>query len=527
MPDDLFQKSGRGGIMIKNYFGDPERSRKMQSAVRRLGRILKTVLFLSPANEVFVPRKQIAIAIGTQLVSVAHGSRFFNRLRITGYKTYRFQEAGRPSPETVAATTSLYCSQANLTHPQVMLCIPKAWTVIQTTELPATARENLSDVVSYELDRLTPFSSNDAYYDYRLLDAEGQKLQIAIAALRRDTIDPYIKALAEKGFAVTKIDTNLAAVSTYLNYVWQEQDLIYLDIGSRTYEGGLIQSGVIVAGFTDAFNGDGPDEHLMADVAENCVPCIVQMKKANISPQLVVRSHNGLQYAPLEKQLGIPLKVLANDNLATPGLDGEQATDDIPYDAIGGVFSSLWTKSKAMNLLHRGRETSASPPLAATVILMTILLVMGVLALFLPLYLENEKVSAIDREISARKDAVKKIESLRKDFNSLQDEAKAIADFKQGKQNTLQILKEITVILPKSVWLTRVHINDANVALEGYATSATDIVPRIEASPYFAKVEFSSPTMRDARMNMDRFVIRMELEGITKEEPKIKNGKKQ
>jgi general secretion pathway protein L len=149
------------------------------------------------------------------------------------------------------------------------------------------------------------------------------------------------------------------------------------------------------------------------------------------------------------------------------------------------------------------------------------------LALFLPLYQENEKITAIDREISARKDAVKKVESLRKDFNSLQDEFKTIADFKQGKQSTLQIFKELTVILPKSVWLTRVHINDANVAIEGYATSATDILPRIEASPYFAKVEFSSPTMRDARMNMDRFIIRMELEGIKKEEPKAKNGKKQ
>jgi general secretion pathway protein L len=180
-----------------------------------------------------------------------------------------------------------------------------------------------------------------------------------------------------------------------------------------------------------------------------------------------------------------------------------------------------------MNLLHRGRTTRTSPPLTLTFILMTILLLMGMLVLFLPLYLEDEKITAIDREISSRKDAVKKIESLRKEYSSLQDEFKAIAGFKQGKQNTLQILKEMTVLLPKSVWLTRIHINEANVAVEGYATSATDILPRIEASPYFAKVEFSSPTMRDAKMNMDRFVIRMELEGIKKEEPKAKNGKKQ
>ena len=513
--------------MIKNYFGDPETSRKMQSVFHKLGRTLKTLLFLSPASEVFIPRKQISIAIGTEFLSIAHGSRFLNRIRIMGYKASRLEEVGCPVPEMVTASASLYCRQEKVTNPQVMLSVPKAWTVIQTTELPATAMENLSDVVAYELDRITPFSPDDAYYDYKIVKVEGGKVQIAIAALRRDTVDPYIRALTEQGLPVTKIDTNLAAVSTYLNYVWKEQDLIYLDIGSKTYESGFVQSGVIVAGCTDSYNGNGPDEHLMADVAENVAPWAERMEKANICPQLVVHSHNDVQYAPLEKQLRIPLQVLKNDNLAIPGFKGIKTSDDIPYDAIGGVLASLWMKSKAMNLLDRGRTTRTSPPLTLTVILVTVLFMMGVLALFLPLHLENEKVTAIDREISTRKDAVKKIDSLRKDFNSLQDEFKAIADFKQGKQNTLQILKEITILLPKSVWLTRVHINDANVAIEGYATSATDILPRIEASPYFAKVEFSSPTMRDARMNMDRFVIRMELEGIKKEEPKAKNGKKQ
>jgi Tfp pilus assembly protein PilN len=134
---------------------------------------------------------------------------------------------------------------------------------------------------------------------------------------------------------------------------------------------------------------------------------------------------------------------------------------------------------------------------------------------------------AIDGEISARKEAIKKIEFLRKEYNSLQDEISAIQSFKQTKPQALKILKELTVILPKSVWLTRVHVSDTSVAVEGYATSATTILPKIEASPYFTKVEFTSPTIRDIRMNADRFVIRMELEGMKKEEQKGTNAQKQ
>jgi hypothetical protein len=55
--------------------------------------------------------------------------------------------------------------------------------------------------------------------------------------------------------------------------------------------------------------------------------------------------------------------------------------------------------------------------------------------------------------------------------------------------------------------------------LEGYAASATEILPKLEASKYFEKAEFSSPTQRDPRMNIDRFSVRMQLEGRGKKTP--------
>ena len=169
------------------------------------------------------------------------------------------------------------------------------------------------------------------------------------------TIDPYISALADKALPVTQIDTNLAAVSTYLHYVWNEQDLIYIDIGSGTYEGGLLQDGVVVAGCAGSFSGNETDESLLADVADDVAPWIDLMKGRNISPQLIVHSYDGVKYSSLERQLQIPLRILQDDELMIPGFKGETTSDDVPPEAIGGVLSSLWTKSKAMNLLSRGR----------------------------------------------------------------------------------------------------------------------------------------------------------------------------
>jgi hypothetical protein len=59
-----------------------------------------------------------------------------------------------------------------------------------------------------------------------------------------------------------------------------------------------------------------------------------------------------------------------------------------------------------------------------------------------------------------------------------------------------------------------VRVSETNVDLEGYASSASGLLSKLEASAFFKKVEFSSPTFRDTRMNADRFNIKMEIEGV-------------
>jgi len=62
------------------------------------------------------------------------------------------------------------------------------------------------------------------------------------------------------------------------------------------------------------------------------------------------------------------------------------------------------------------------------------------------------------------------------------------------------------------------------VVIEGYSASATGLLPKLETSRYFEKAEFASPTFRDARMNADRFNIKMEIEGIRIDEMKKKEN---
>jgi len=142
-----------------------------------------------------------------------------------------------------------------------------------------------------------------------------------------------------------------------------------------------------------------------------------------------------------------------------------------------------------------------------------------------PLQIEEKKIEAIDREIMARKDEVKKAEVLKKDLEAIEKEISTINSFKSSRIMALNLLKEMTQVLPKNAWLSRIRITDLTVEIEGYAASATEILPKLEASRYFKKAEFSSPTFRDTRLSADRFIIKMEIETLS--EDTAKNEKKE
>lgn len=53
------------------------------------------------------------------------------------------------------------------------MIIPAGTALRRRVTLPAPAAENLREVLSFEMDRLTPFKAEDVYYDYRVVPERG------------------------------------------------------------------------------------------------------------------------------------------------------------------------------------------------------------------------------------------------------------------------------------------------------------------------------------------------------------------
>ncbi len=105
-----------------------------------------------------------------------------------------------PLPGSVAATTK------GQPHRTVLMLAAGA-VLCRRTSLPSQVRNNLAQVLRYELDRLSPFRPEQVVYDTRLISG-GQgdaRLTLDLALTRRDLVDGWLKRLREAGSPVDQV----------------------------------------------------------------------------------------------------------------------------------------------------------------------------------------------------------------------------------------------------------------------------------------------------------------------------------
>jgi general secretion pathway protein L len=485
---------------------------------------LQRLLFFSPADEAVYPRSCIAVAVERGRLSVVVGSAFLSRVTVRGVREYTFDGSAYPEPNDVASSLALALNEFGMTGQAVTLSIPKSWVVVASAGFPSTVREDLPSVVAYELDRITPFSSDDAYFDFTVLKEKDERVSLQVTAARTDTVRPYIRALEENGIAVNRLAVNLSGLGSLCQRMEKTGDCIVMQVAAGEYETGLFLQGALV----EAGSGRvGPldDAPAMARVMLphlQALAASAQAEGKKPAVSVVLKDMPAALAEVLKIQTDLPLKILST---ADTGIRFLQPPKEMPYVAAGSLLEGLGSGPRGLNLLRKGITPPTRVPILLTVILLCCLAALGILYMVTPLRFEERRLREVSRQVTLRKDEVRKVEALKKEGDALAAELGTIEGFKKDRLMSIAIMKELTTVLPKTAWLTRTRVTDTAVELEGYASSATELLPKLEASPYFRKVEFASPTFRDARMNSDRFVIKMEIEGAKKPEEKPREEK--
>lgn len=469
------------------------------------------MLSFSPVVDLVAPQKCVAFSIERGCVRVVYGSRQFSRYHVQACKTYPSSSAGYPTAEEAASIVTVALAEIHGEQADLVLCIPKEWVLVRSAFLPLAAAENLQQVLAFEFDRLTPFNAEDSMFDFAERPPVAEGIPVTIAATRADGVMAYLNALAEKGMTVSRVSFDISATASLVRFLSGREKFSFAATALHSVRGGAVLDGLLESGFSQDVNEPGK-----LSAPADVLSMVEAASAADAERTCYLISDENTAYLKdgISADADSPLRLLEDTEKRLPGVGPLHSGCAA---VAGALVEHLWSGANGLNLLSQGVRRKVRPPLALTAALAIAVLVCVGIYIFMPLQVEEQRLKEIERQITLRKDEVLAVEKIKKEIDDVNREMSLVEKFKKEKPLYINIVREVTQLIPKNAWLTRVRIAGTQVNLEGYSPSASSLIEILEASKYFQKVEFASPTFRDARLNADRFQIKMELEGVTPE----------
>lgn len=111
------------------------------------------------------------------------------------------------------------------------------------------------------------------------------------------------------------------------------------------------------------------------------------------------------------------------------------------------------------------------------------------------------------------------VADVRKQLDAIKDSSEAISVLqirKFGTASRIQIVEELSRILPDSAHLDGISIQMNQISLDGGASSPEQLIAVLESSKLFHNVTLSSPVFRTPGEGFSRFSIRLDVDGAEK-----------
>lgn len=91
---------------------------------------------------------------------------------------------------------------------RTIFCVPESRALTRNLSLPAAAEENLRQVLSFEMDRQTPFKADQVYFDSRIggRDAASRTLRVELVVLPRAMLDAQLAGVAGGQLEIDGVD---------------------------------------------------------------------------------------------------------------------------------------------------------------------------------------------------------------------------------------------------------------------------------------------------------------------------------
>lgn len=357
------------------------------------------------------------------------------------------------------------------------LGLPLNYFNIVNFTLPRVAEESLDPAVHYELIRHVPYDLSTAFINYKK-ELTNSNIKITATMVLKDHILPLLTAFSSAGLNLSSVFPNLLAVASV-----EKTRGVYITRNSEALEL-IVWDGQRVV-FSTWESGE-----MVSDIERFASEKKPLFENLNFSPDRIFLWQTEAELNSIAPIMGLE----EGKNLSGFPLQFS-SLDTFPYQinlisgaALKAKKARFWLRATAFTLLFL---SVASYPL----------FVLGG---------RETRLRRLEESLTALQTQAQRLTEIREKNRELIKNLKGIAQFVQSEPRVLDILKEVTEIVPSDAWLQRFIFSSDTIQLQGTAASATVIVEALENSPLFKEAQFDSPVVK--RGNLETFRIMAKLE---------------
>lgn len=450
----------------------------------------------------------LGIAIGRRSVAFAH---LVKRLATVTLQEHRVVSLPpvEDAPARRAALTEavrVFLSDTKVDTDRVFVTVPRSIAIVSRMSLPAAVKNDLAQVIEFEADRLLPLERDEVYFDHLVREA-GDKIEVLLMSMPRRSAAEILDALEEGGARVRSLVPTPLALHDFVAFAPSEDGAPTVALVD---DGGTVELDPMNAEALLASHVLQPAEIASEEAVQGLVAREVAAMGGGASaaePRI-----RALSTDPSGESL-LPSEILASGRELLASAKGVLVAPDDFWDtaspalvpALGAGLAAVREGASSVNLLpaEERRAVEEGAPVV-TFFLAAVLVVVTLVWLASAMVKDHVVLAGLQSKLERLEPEIRKVHANVDESRTLREDLEVLTQ-DDGVRNSL-FLQELTKIVPADAYLTTFRMRNGRVELEGFAQSASDLVPLLEKSKLFKNAQFTSPVTK-VQNNQERFSL--------------------
>jgi Tfp pilus assembly protein PilN len=352
-------------------------------------------------------------------------------------------------------------------HLSATILLPRREVIVRLASVPGVQKKDIPAALEFQIDSMHPYGDEPVAFAWAKADATTALVGI----IRKSKLDDYVEAFQQAGIAVAGFTFSASAVYSALRLFGKapKDFAIVHDVGN-----GLLE-----------IYGESTSKPVFSAEFDMAPARAIALAYSELRL-------TGQEPITFDRALPIPRNVVTVDTLA-------YATALAPL--------ARWNAQYANLLPAANRTVHSRARFIPTVVLGLMLAVVGIAWLVYVEIRDQRYLDQLQAEISKVQPVAARADALDRRTAEHRTRVTLLDQYRQRTQGDIEILAELSRIIPTTVWTSNIDIAPDSVTLTGEADQAAPLLKILDSSPYFRDSGFSGGVMKGGQ-NGESFRIR-------------------